>query len=142
SAGWPDASYHNPAGFGTVTLVDKMPQQKRVLIYSGGNTHKDALLTAFRTAGFTVHDVAQAEEDFKSTFARGVDAVTIYYPGSSSALSEDTMTNFLLPFMEKGGLVLFAGYGNKPLEKWFGADAAVKWGGWKIDPNRKSTFAA
>lgn len=143
NTGWPDASYHDPAGFGTVTLVEKAPAQKRVLIYDAGNTHKDALLTAFRKSGFTVRDVPLAEDDFKSTFAQGVDAITLFHPsGSDFALSDDTMINTVLPFIKKGGLVLISGYGNKPLEKWFGADAAAQWSGWSIDVNRKSTFVA
>jgi len=142
NTGWPDASYHNPAGFGTVTLVDKIPQQKRVLIYDAGQP-KDALLAAFRKQGFTVNDVPVEESEFKSTFAKGVDAITLFNPsGGGFALSDATMTNTVAPFIKKGGLVLIAGYGNKPLEKWFGLDAAAKWGGWKIDPNRKSTFVA
>jgi hypothetical protein len=140
NTGWPDASYHNPAGFGTVELVDKIPQQKRVLIYDAGHP-KDALLAAFRKLGFTVSDVPQTETDFKSTFAKGVDAITLFRPSTGGfALSDDVIKTTVLPFLQQGGLVLIAGNGNMPLDKWFGSDAAVKWSGWKIDPNRKSTF--
>jgi len=143
NTGWPDASYHDPAGFGTVTLVDKAPQQKRVLIYDAGNAHKDALLAAFRKDGFTVRDAPQTDADFKSTFAQGVDAISLFYPGGGVfQLSDDVIQNDIVPFVTNGGLLIVSGYGNKPLDKWFGADAAVKWDGWKIDPNRKSTFVA
>ena len=144
NTGWPDASYHNPAGFGTVEFVGKIAQQKRLLTYDSGNTHKDALLTAFRKEGFTVRDVAQDEEDFKSTFAKGADAISFLYPSTGGfQISDDTVRGIVVPFVKNGGLLLIAGSGGgRALQKWFGPDAAVKWDGWKIDPNRKSTFVA
>jgi hypothetical protein len=70
-----------------------------------------------------------------------VDAITLFRPSTGGfALSDDVMKTTVLPFLQQGGLVLIAGNGNMPLDKWFGASAAVKWSGWKIDPNRKSTF--
>jgi hypothetical protein len=141
NTGWPDASYHNPAGFGAVTLVEKAPQQKRVLVYDAGknSTNLRAELTKL---GFTVADVPQDADDFKSTFANGFDAITLLHPSTGSfTIPNDVMQNTVLPFLKNGGLVLIAGGGTKPLDKWFGADAAVRWGGWEIDPVRKSTFA-
>lgn len=141
NSGWPDASYHNPAGFGAVTLVDKIPQQKRVLVYDAGR-NSTAMRAAFSKLGFTVSDVSKDADAFKSTYTKGADAITLYHPGTGGfALPDDVMKKTVLPFLQQGGLVLVAGNGKIPLDKWFGKDAAVKWSGWKIDLNRKSTYA-
>lgn len=141
STGWPDASYHNPAGFGTVTLVEKVPLQKRVLLYDAGKNSTN-LRTELTKLGFTVSDVVSDVAEFKSTFAEGFEVISFFHPSTGGfALPEDMMIDTVLPFLQQGGLVLVSGNGNIPLDKWFGADAAVKWGGWEIDPNRKSTFS-
>jgi hypothetical protein len=89
-----------------------------------------------------VSDVVSDVAEFKSTFAEGFEVISFFHPSTGGfALSDDVIKTTVLPFLQQGGLVLVSGNGNIPLDKWFGADAAVKWGGWEIDPNRKSTFS-
>ena len=140
NSGWPDASYHNPAGFGTVTLVDKIPQQKRVLLYDAGKDSTN-LRAELGKLDFSVSDVSQNADDFKSTFAKGFDVVIVHAAGAGFQLTDAEINSTLQPFLQNGGMVLVAGYGAIPLDKWFGANAAVQWSGWKINTVRKSTFS-
>jgi len=140
NVGWPDASYHNPAGFGTVTLVEKVTAPKRVLMYDAGRT-KDSLRAAMAKVGFSVSNVTQDAAAFKSTFTDDFEAVTLYHPSNGGfELPTELMQETVLPFMQNGGLVLIAATGNLPLDKWFpDLGATVKWSGWTMAPTRRTS---
>ena len=140
NTGWPDASYHNPAGFGEVTLVQKVTTPKRVLMYDAGRK-SDNLRAALAKVGFTVSDISQDAAAFKSTFTGNFDAITLYHPSNGSfELSPELMRETVLPFLQNGGLVLIAATGNLPLNKWFpNLGATVKWSGWAMDAVRRTS---
>lgn len=137
NTGWPDASYNNPAGFGTVTLVDKIPQQKRALFYDAG-FNGGTLRTELAKLGFT-SSVAQDEAGFTDAMGKGVDVVILRAAGAGFTLPGKFITEKIQPFVRNGGLVLVSGYGLIPLDEWFGPEAAAKWDGWDIDLNRHTT---
>jgi len=157
NTGWPDASYHNPAGFGDVNLVQKVTAPKRVLMYDAGRK-KDSLHAAMTKVGFMVRNTPIASTPLsdrslnasnrslsgaegKSTFTNNYDALTLYHPSTGGFdLSPEVMQNTVLPFLQNGGLVLIAATGNLPLDQWFPAlGATVKWSGWTMAPMRRTS---
>ncbi|MGI6611024.1 MAG: DUF4838 domain-containing protein [Limnochordia bacterium] len=143
NTGWPDASYHNTAGFGTVTLVETIPEQKRLLLYDvsgkGDPMRADALGAELAKLGFTTAKVPIGEAELISALRGGADVVVLRHP-SGSRLSDEFANDHLGPFLQKGGMVLMAATGAIPFERWFGPGAAVQWGGWGIHPNRVTAW--
>lgn len=138
NSGWPDASVHNPAGFGTLTLVEKAPQQKRVVIYDAGG-ESNGLRTELARLGFQASHVSQDETELATALGKGAEAIVFHASGAGMLLSEKFVTENLQPFLRNGGLILVSSYGQWPFEKWFGDEAAVKWSGWELDPTRHTT---
>jgi hypothetical protein len=133
-SGWPDASVHNPSGFGTLTLVEKAPLQKRVALYD--NT---GLQTELARLGFSPVTIAKEETEFATTLTAGVEIVVLRAVGIDFTLSEKFITEKIQPFLRNGGLVLVSGYGAIPLDKWFGEEAAARWDGWEVALTRQTT---
>lgn len=50
-----------------MTLVDKIPQQKRMLLYDAGKNSTN-LRAELAKLGFTISDVVSGADEFKSTF--------------------------------------------------------------------------
>jgi hypothetical protein len=138
NSGWPDASVHNPAGFGTLTLVEKAPEQKRVVLYDAGG-NGDALRTELAKLGFQTSHAAQDEAELSAALDKGAEAVVLRVAGKDFGVSEKFMVEKIQPFMRDGGFVMLVSYGGWPFEKWLGEEAKVKWGGWEIDLDRHTT---
>jgi hypothetical protein len=138
NSGWPDASVHNPAGFGTLTLVEKAPEQKRVVLYdAGGNS--DGLRTELARLGFQTSHAVEDEAEFSVAINQGAEAIVLRVSGKDFTLSDKFMTDKIQPFLRNGGFLMIASYGGWPFEKWFGDEAKVKWSGWEIDLVRQTT---
>lgn len=138
NTGWPDASYHSPSSFGTVTLVEKAPQQKRALLYDAGGK-SDGLRAELGKLGFSVQNVTSDESEFATALANGYEAIVLRRPITGGfGLSDQFMEEKIAPFLRDGGLILLATGGNIPLQKWFGIEPGVNWSAWKIDVNRKT----
>ncbi len=124
--GWPEAP-HNPSDFGTMTLVEKVPQPKRVLFYDA-DSESDSLRAELTKIGFTATPVAGNEKALAAALDRGADAVILRQNSNGKLdLSAAFISGRLRSFMEQGGLVIFAAGGELPLDKWFGGVAAVQW---------------
>lgn len=137
-SGWPDYSVHNPAGFGTLTLVKKVPEQKRAVLYDAGGS-SDALRTELAKLGFQASHAAQDEAELSAAMDKGAEAIVLRVAGKDFKLSDQFMAEKIQPFLRNGGLVLIVSYGGWPFEKWLGDEAKVKWSGWEIDPVRRTT---
>jgi len=132
--GWPDAAYHNPASFGTLTLVNKVPEQKRILLYDAEKSSTN-LRSELAKFGFTIKNIASDEAELKAALANGTDLLLLRRPGTF-ALSNEFLSGPVRTFLENGGVVVVSAYAEVPLDQWFGPTAAVKWSGWAIDENR------
>ena len=135
NSGWPDASVHNPAGFGTLTLVEKVPEQKRVVLYDAG-AKSDALVAELARMGFSTTTVVKETSELAQALTSGADAIVLHAAGEGFVLTTEFIEEKIRPFLRNGGLVFISSYGQRPLEKWFGDDAAVKWSGWDISTDR------
>ncbi|MGI6082381.1 MAG: DUF4838 domain-containing protein [Limnochordia bacterium] len=143
NTGWPDASYHNPASFGTITLVDAIPEQKRLILYDvsgkGDPKRAEALTAEMAKIGFDVTAVPSTETELISALNKGTEVVVLRHP-SGSRLSDELMNDHLKPFLQDGGMVLIAATGAIHFEKWFGSESGVQWSGWAIHPNRVTAW--
>jgi hypothetical protein len=138
NSGWPDNSVHNPAGFGTLTLVEEVPQQKRVVLYdAGGNSN--GLRTELAKLGFQTSHAVRDEAEFSAAIDKGAEAIVLRVAGKDFSLSDEFMSKKIQPFLRNGGFLLLVSYGGWPFEKWLGDEAKVKWSGWEIDLVRRTT---
>ena len=142
-SGWPDATYHNPASFAAATLVERLPERKRLVLYHAGSPNPergDALRAAFTETGFSA-TLVRSEQDLAEALERGADVLVLHHPGGAY-VSPGTAEHVIKPFVMGGGLLVVAANGAVPLDQWFGQGAAVQWSGWDIHPFRRSTWSA
>ena len=143
NTGWPDASYHSPASFGTIHLVDALPEQKRLILYDvsgkGDPKRAEALTAEMSKIGFDVTAVPSTEAELISALRQGTEVVVLRHP-SGSRLSDELMNDHLKPFLQEGGMVLIAATGSLYFERWLGPEARVAWSGWAIHPNRVTAW--
>src|SRR5690606_8803979 len=112
-------AYHNPASFGTVTLVNKVPGQKRILLYDAEKNSTN-LRSELGKLGFTTTNIANDEAELKNALAAGADLLLLRRPGTF-ALSDEFLSKGVRAYLENGGMVVFSVYAGLPLDKWFGA---------------------
>lgn len=143
NTGWPDASCHNPDAFATLTLIEEIPERKRVAVYDvsgrGDESRADALRTAFTRLDFTAIQV-KTEHQLTDVLSDGIDVVVLRHP-SGSSLSQSFVGQTLKPFVSGGGMLLIAATGQLPIATWFGDDVAVEWGGSGIHRDRRTTWS-
>jgi hypothetical protein len=138
NSGWPDAAVHNPAGFGTLTLVEKVPQQKRVVLYDAG-ADSGVLRAELAQVGFQTSHAVKDEAEFVTALEKGADAIILRIAGGGFSLSDKIMIEKVQPFLRSGGFLMISSYGEWPLKSWLGDEANVKWDGWEIDAKRHTT---
>lgn len=123
-SGWPDASVHNPSGYGQIQLVKEAP--KPLALYS---TKGEALMAAMvqqRLRAVRVSSEAELKQYLKEVTPG---AVILRYPWEPGAeLSVQFLKAELLEYLRSGGRVMIITRGNLPLHFWFpGEDLAVEW---------------
>jgi hypothetical protein len=137
-SGWPDASYDRRSGFGDLELVEDLSPRRHVLLYEGD--HKSEMLkSALAGEGFSISTAADQAE-LTGALSPAVDVLVIKRGGGFS-LDDPTMAGPVRSYLERGGCVIFPGYGGIPLERWFGPHTAIKWAGWEIDSKRNTVFS-
>lgn len=136
-SGWPEASYHNPSGAGTISLVEQLKPQ--VLLYDGGRDGAP-LFAALRRKGWNVARVEQVEKEAGRLSLDGADIVSLFYgSGTGFNLSRAFFRDEVRPFVESGGVVILGGSNAMPVDEWFDdPELALKWSGWEIARPRLS----
>ncbi len=141
NTGWPTASYHNPSGFGKIVMVDELPAQKRALIYEPTGDSNN-LRVELSKLGFTATTTQANEAQFLEKMKSDYEVVVLRY-GPQFALSQNTFTTVIRPYLEKGGFVLVVSSRQTPLQQWLGESTAVNWSDYgKLTANRKTTQRA
>ena len=137
NSGYPDASYHDQNSFG---LMQFTGTEGIVPIALGVPFEKDTpvneLKSVLEESGFKV-DVSNKLSDVYK-FAPGKAAYVFRYT-TRTKYDVSFFQKKILPEVQKGALVLFAGYGNIPLDQYFNnPNLKVDWVGWKIAVPRKT----
>lgn len=136
NSGWPDASYHNPSALGNIKLVKELPQP--LVIYSP-YLSADVLQTALsQRLGDSAH-VAN-ENELSRLLDQGC-RFLIYRHSSSRqhALNQEFAQNHLLPWLERGGLLLFVSPKTSFPDHWFPQFSLnATWSGTGHHPTRRT----
>lgn len=133
NSGWPDASYHNPGGFGTLRFVLSLPgTQNQVLLYDNGYQGETLQTSIEGSTQMQVIRAGEHEAQTRQAIENKPGIVVLKYGrGQHFELSESLIQTTLTDYLKQGGVVLISAVGKLPLQDWFpqyGID--LKWSGW------------
>lgn len=137
NSGYPDSSYHDQNAFGVMQFTGT---EGIIPIALGAPFEREVPVTELKSvleeAGFQVDASNQLSDVYK--FAPGK-AAYVFRHTPRTKYDVSFFQQKILPEVQKGALVLFAGYGNIPLDKYFNDPALkISWVGWKIATPRKT----
>ncbi len=136
NSGFPDAVFHDPNAFGVIQFSG-LKKVYRTMFFS---KHKEQDVSEMKMLmenyGFQTR-TSRSEKELTAAFPAQDVYVIRHYRGIK--LDPAFFQKNVLPQVAEGALLVFASWGELPLDKYFGkADFAVNWSGWKIDSRRKS----
>ncbi len=137
NSGFPDATYHDQNAFGLLQFTSKQETVSTVFAVPKG---KEKTLSEIRMlmekAGLNAETLNNAKDIQKLDSSR---QIYVFRHTSTAPYKVEFFRKNILPALNNGALVVFTGYANIPLEKYFN-DPALKilWKGWKAARGRKT----
>ena len=135
NSGFPDATYHDQNAFGFIQFGAYMENISGFLGVPKQNPEKSAeLQSQLEKAGFFIQTGRNASE-FERT---GSDCkLYIFRHTPVTAYRADFFQKTVLPALQNGALVIFSGWGNIPVDKYFNDPRLkIRWSKWKAAPGR------
>ena len=136
NSGFPDAVFHDPNAFGVIQFSGLKKVYRTMFFSKHKEKDVNEMKMLMENYGFQPR-TSRNEKELNTTFPEQDIYIIRHYRGIK--LDPEFFRKNVLPKVEKGALLLFASWGELPLDRYFGkADFAVNWSGWKVDPRRKS----
>ena len=137
NSGFPDATYHDQNAFGFIQFTGQFENIPAYLGAPKQNEEKAGeLQSQLEKSGFALKvkrsagEMDQIGSDGKLYIFRHTPAVKY---------KAELFTDKVLPALNNGALVIFSGWGNIPVDKYFkNPKLKLKWSGWNADRGRKT----
>lgn len=139
NSGWPDASYHNPGGFGLLEFVDQLPEKKKtVLLYNPGYSDEHLVPAIYNHTQMQVVREVYEPELLQQAIHNHKPCILLlkYSRGRNFPLSDDFIREVIGSYVKEGGSLLIGAAGAIPLKSWFpDTELELQWSGW-VGSNR------
>ena len=137
NTGFPDAAYHDQNAFGFIQFSGQFENIPAYLCAPKQNAEKAGeLQSQLEKAGFELKVSKKSDEISQ---IKGNGKLYIFRHTPATKYKEDFFTKTVLPALQNGALVIFSGWGNLPVDKYFNEPKLkLKWSGWNAERGRKS----
>lgn len=112
-SGWPDAAFYRQNHFGVAKLVNKVtnPLKDRIILYDENHSGKTAVSVEFQKREWSVSSGLSGETALQEELDNDAAVLLLRYKedANGSILSHDFYQDKIIPFIEKGRVVILTG---------------------------------
>ena len=137
NTGFPDAAYHDQNAFGFIQFSGQFENIPAYLSAPRQNAEKAGeLQSQLEKAGFELKVSKKSDEISQ---IKGNGKLYIFRHTPATKYKAEFFSKTVLPALQNGALVIFSGWGNLPVDKYFNEPKLkLKWSGWNAERGRKS----